>query len=305
MCLSRAATAHLRQGRRDAALALIERMTAIGREAATLTATIEAWIQHGRASLAYFSGDSAEFRRCLEAAIAGYDASGDTRAATNDRVNLGFALAAMGAYARAEELLAAAAGEAERLGLAKVSAYAWNNLGWIQMQLGHFGEAARLQRRSVDAAREQNEAFLEGSSRAYLALALCGLGEHRDAEIEARRAVDLLEPAPAVRPHALAALARALAAQARLDEAGQAAEEALAGAETLELPEDSDALVRLVAAETRHAAGKLEAARAAIAASHARILERAARIDDPALRRSFLESVPEHARTLELFDAKA
>jgi hypothetical protein len=60
------------------------------------------------------------------------------------------------------------------------------------------------------------------------------------------------------------------------------------------------AFVRLARAEALHAAGALDAARAAIADARARLVAIADTISDPAYRTSFLEGVPENARTLEL-----
>jgi hypothetical protein len=56
--------------------------------------------------------------------------------------------------------------------------------------------------------------------------------------------------------------------------------------------------VRLVIAEARWASGAHEEARETILAAKAWLLERADRLDDPALRRRMLEAVPEHARIL-------
>jgi hypothetical protein len=64
--------------------------------------------------------------------------------------------------------------------------------------------------------------------------------------------------------------------------------------------EEGDALVRLTYAEALEAAGQHEPARKAIAEARDAIAWRASKIDDPALRTSFLEKVPENARTLEL-----
>ena len=58
--------------------------------------------------------------------------------------------------------------------------------------------------------------------------------------------------------------------------------------------------LRLVHAECLHATGDLAAARAAITAARERVLRIAASIPEPAYRKSFLESVPENARTLLL-----
>jgi hypothetical protein len=58
--------------------------------------------------------------------------------------------------------------------------------------------------------------------------------------------------------------------------------------------------VRLAHAEALHATGAHAAAREAIAGARDRLRAIAGKIDDPAYRRSFLEDVPENARTFEL-----
>jgi hypothetical protein len=61
-----------------------------------------------------------------------------------------------------------------------------------------------------------------------------------------------------------------------------------------------DAFVRLTFAEASAAAGEAGPARAALAAARDHLVEIAGRIDDPALRASFLERVADNRRTLEL-----
>ncbi|MFS8071500.1 MAG: hypothetical protein ACMG6S_34450, partial [Byssovorax sp.] len=64
--------------------------------------------------------------------------------------------------------------------------------------------------------------------------------------------------------------------------------------------EDGESLIRLVDAEAHAAGGELATARAAARDAEARLRARAARVQDPALRASFLERVPENARTTAL-----
>jgi hypothetical protein len=64
--------------------------------------------------------------------------------------------------------------------------------------------------------------------------------------------------------------------------------------------DEGDALVRLVHAEALGQAGFPQIARVAIVAARDRLLARADKITAMALRTSFLERVPEHARTLSL-----
>jgi len=60
------------------------------------------------------------------------------------------------------------------------------------------------------------------------------------------------------------------------------------------------ASVQLARAEALHATGAHDAARHAIAGARARLLAIAGRIADPDHQKSFLENVPENARTLAL-----
>jgi hypothetical protein len=64
-----------------------------------------------------------------------------------------------------------------------------------------------------------------------------------------------------------------------------------------------DAFIRLTFAEALLASGDPDAARAALAAARDRLLSKADKIRAPDLRRSFLEAIPDHARTLALADA--
>jgi hypothetical protein len=61
-----------------------------------------------------------------------------------------------------------------------------------------------------------------------------------------------------------------------------------------------DALVRLAHAEALDATGAEEEARAAIADAARWLHTVAGRVTDPDLRRSYLEAIPEHVRTLAL-----
>src|SRR5262249_28237721 len=135
-------------------------------------------------------------------------------------------------------------------------------------------------------------------ARSCLSLILMQMGDLRAAEVTAQQAIEASAATPR-RCFALAVLGRARLLQGRPDEAREAAEEA---ARLLEQGgvEESEALIRLVLAEAIHATGDIEAAHVALAAGKRRLLDRAAKIEDPAVRRRFLENVPEHARTIAL-----
>jgi hypothetical protein len=144
-------------------------------------------------------------------------------------------------------------------------------------------------------------------------LGLGGLLE--GAEREARAAVEILAIAPPARAYALAILAQALLAlrsqgdRAPRPAAELAAEalgvacEAMALLESLGFLEEGETLVRLAHAESLAATGNVAAARTAIATARSKLVARAAKIKDESRRKSFLERVPENARTLALAGA--
>src|SRR5262249_43494378 len=128
-------------------------------------------------------------------------------------------------------------------------------------------------------------------------------GDPAAAERAARGAVDVAAAAPPLPlnlSESLAILAQTLLAQRRADDARTAAAEALRMLEELGGIDDGGAVIRLTWAEALDATGDPAGARAAILAARERLLHRAHKIADPATRDSFLNVVPENARTLVL-----
>ena len=116
--------------------------------------------------------------------------------------------------------------------------------------------------------------------------------------------VALAMAVPLDHPGVLATLSALRLAQARAAEALAAAEDAMARTEAMGgCSMFRGAFVRLVHAEALHATGAREAAARAIADARARLLAIADKITDPDYKTSFLEGVPENARTLALADA--
>jgi hypothetical protein len=70
--------------------------------------------------------------------------------------------------------------------------------------------------------------------------------------------------------------------------------------ETHGRPEEGESEVRLAYAEALHATGATQMSKRVIADAETRVLDMAAKIRDPAWRRSFLEAIPENAATLAL-----
>jgi hypothetical protein len=99
---------------------------------------------------------------------------------------------------------------------------------------------------------------------------------------------------------ALGVLARALLADGASAEALAVAREAHRALVELGAVEEGESLVHLAHAESLLVEGCEAQGEEALGAARDRLLERAAAIGDAALRASFLENVPENARTIEL-----
>jgi hypothetical protein len=186
------------------------------------------------------------------------------------------------------------------MALGGLVATAAHNLALVLARTGRLEEGHRLAVKGVEAFLAQSNRRLEGVARVYLAEVLRLEGDLAGAEREAREAAAKLEAAPPLRPLALATLADVLLAAGKTEPALEVAREATACVQAAGGVEEGDALVRLVLARALAASGDHEAARATLTAARAELLARAERIRDPALRRTFLDRIPEHAATLAL-----
>jgi eukaryotic-like serine/threonine-protein kinase len=298
ICLARTAEHLLLLGHYDLSEKLFARVdeAASGKELEPLTL---ARVHRGRARRALHHGDPAAYANGLQAAYQTFEQAGDLRNACNERMNMGFALAELGEYEQARQALESARSAAEKMNLETVIGWADNNLGNV-LSLSDLEQAKRVEQRAIDAGVEQGDPRLESGSRVYMSAILHRMGDHAGALKEAERAVELSENVVSLKTVALAAEARALLALGRIDQALEAAEEAMAHLETLGGLEEGEALVRLVYGEALDAADREEAAVAAIRTARDRLYARAARISNVAWRATFLDRVPDHARTLEL-----
>ena len=123
-------------------------------------------------------------------------------------------------------------------------------------------------------------------------------GAEREVQLALAMAVPLEQPG------VLATLSALRLAQGRAADALAAAEDAMARSEAMGgCGMFRGAFVRLAHVEALHATGAHQAAALAIADARARLLAIADKITDPNYQASFLERVPENARTLALADA--
>ena len=283
------------------------------REAMALTARVEgararlshdaralAFVDHGLSVRALFTGDLGAYRELKASAAEGFERAGDRRNACSQRAKLGYAGMLLGAYPEAEAALRGALEVSERLGLRPVSAGAKHNLGLVLALVGRLEEAEAVEREAIQAFVEQRDLRLEQASHGYLARILMMAGDLDAASREIQVQVGQSAPGSPGRAHALANLAQIQLAGG--DDAGAlaSAREALRLLEEIGGTDEGESEVRLVYAEALWAAREPAAARAALEAAQRRLHERAGKIAEPRWRASFLESVPENARTLAL-----
>ncbi|XXX79994.1 protein kinase [Sorangium sp. So ce134] len=247
-----------------------------------------------------FAGHLDESCALAAQALRCYEQVGDLRRACIERCNLGFRESLLGAYAEAMARLRAAVADAEAMGLDYVLGFTLHDLGRVLWRTGALEEACVVQARAAALCAAQGSRRGEGWSRTYLAGILRSAGRLDEAEVEARRAVALLETAQQAQVAARATLASVLLARGRSAEALAESRGAMAQLAAVERVEEGEALTRLVHAEALFAAGDRAAARAAIAEARERLLAVALRIADARVRDGFLHDVEENARTLEL-----
>jgi tetratricopeptide (TPR) repeat protein len=286
-------------GRQDLADAIMAPIAAAAEAIAAEDPVVRGHLMHARATMAIIAGDPGACFDGLTAAAASFKACGDLRNACGALGNVGFAYCKVGAYAEAERCLRECCEAAARLGLGYVVATARHNLGPALAAMGRVDEAVVEERAAVDAFAAQGDSRLTAASRIYLSHFLEQAGDLAAACAEAEAAVTGTV-IPGVRAYALGTLARALLSAGDVAAARAPAAEAMAIMASLGGLEEGEPLVRLAHAEVLLANGDVDAARAALAKARDGVLSRAAKVQDPARRQSFLAAVPEHARTLAL-----
>ena len=304
MALARASwfTGHAGQhARSDELLRRVESLASgLSREDVALEGELESI----RAGTALYRGDPEACIAFSERAWHKFMGAGDLRSAFMQRVYWGDAYKELGAYEQARELLLEAAEGARALGNQMTAVLADFNLAMTLARLGDLGAARALEERALEGFVAQGQRRLASAAREYLAHILLLSGELDLAATHAERGLSEPPRAPAIVATASGVLANVELRRGRPDAALAAAKEGYAIVLALgEHMGEGEAMIRLAYAEAIHATEGAPAACEVIEVAKARLLQRAARIRDGALRESFLGRVPENARTLVLADA--
>jgi len=261
--------------------------------------TVRAWLCLFRSELARHTGDHAHSLELTSEAVAAFHEAGDVRRACVYREGIAQAQMRLGGYESARALLQTSLDEASAMNLADAATIRLR-LGITLARLGEAGEGKDCITRTLRLYIRRGDWAGECAARVYLAEILWLQGDHVGAEREAQAAVERAHTSPVLHAEALGMLA-----MTQLD---RPMESFMAASQAMELLQfvggaDGEARIRLAYALALSALGHREAASTACADGRDWILERASRISDKSWRRSFLERVPEHARTLALAGA--
>jgi hypothetical protein len=186
------------------------------------------------------------------------------------------------------------------MGLTGVAANVLHHQGALLARVGDAAGAISRADGAIEAFHAQGDRRMEAAARLYSALFLVDAGNTERAESEVHTAMEVAGATPPLRAFCYGILARIHLANSGAHKAEAPAREAHGILEALGGVEEGESYIRLAYAETLHALGRSAAARDAIKTARVRILERAAMIQDPAWKESFLERVRENARTIEL-----
>ncbi|UQA56002.1 serine/threonine-protein kinase [Polyangium aurulentum] len=284
----------------DRATQLVERLHALVDRLGARDPLLGGWmaVLHGFRDAALADDPWAGLRHSRRA-CAIFEQTGHGRGLTTARAMRGMNLWFLGRVDEAEPDLSAAVATAPEMGVG--TAYPFFCLAELESARGRTAEAMVVAQRLMAHGRARGVLLDEGRGRWVLARVLARAGDFEAAEREASSALELLGGVRLDYPGVLSTVAAIRLARGDVEGAlGDAVRAAEASAVQRAVGLYQEASVRLTHAECLWAAGRHDEARAAIAEARGRLLAIAAGISDRAVRASFLEVVPENARTLLL-----
>lgn len=297
--IARVATILLHASRDACALPLLAWLDRVEQRFSTdsiLTARISA----ARGFRAFREGRWLEYRRLSLIGLEGSERAGDRRLAAALRVNAGHASLELGRFEEAHRLLSEALSSAETQSLAPIAALARLYLGPTLARLGRLEEALATVRAAATAFQSEHDARLEGCARIEIGRLLLAFALPREADAEARRAMELLSGLPALMSQAQAMLADAHRASGDLELAVQVARAAVATLEQAGASDVKPAIVHLALAEALARTGAETEAKAALDHASEAVRRLAGAIEDESMRRTFETALPHHIRIVAL-----
>jgi serine/threonine protein kinase/tetratricopeptide (TPR) repeat protein len=286
-------------GEKSLAEDAFERMERVGAGLASKDPVARGWMNRSRAERARLGEeDPWTALRLDEASRESFEEAGDASETALSLAMIGVDRWLLGSYERAEEVLRSAleAGGQRGYLIALTTIY----LAWTLSDRGKLAEAGAELLAGFKTERSRGNPALKASSSCALAEILRRKEDLGAAEREVHVGLSLPGAPPLERTALMATLALIRLTQGRVSEALEIARKARAEREALRIFGFKDAFIRLVYIEALLASGDLSGARMPLSRARNRLLARAAKIGDRQLRMSFLERVPENARTLTL-----
>ncbi len=206
----------------------------------------------------------------------------------------------LGALAEADQVLSGDMPGDDELGI--VASTGWFCLAWLCADRDMLDEAQRAAEHLIHFGQSRHVLIEEGRGHWMLAEVLRRKRDYEAAEHQIQAALAILASISAHDvPGILSTLCFVRLAQGRVAEALTAAEDAIARCSAMgSCGFFRTSFVRLAHAEALEAAGDHAAACTAIRGGRERLLAIVNRIADPGYQKSFLENIPENARTLAL-----
>ena len=290
-------------GKRELGQYFLTKMRAISTAIADLDASVRAWVGYAHAVFCHWIENDLWLKITVsrEAMVAA-DLAGDRRQLGFLTVALGLAQMGLGEYEAGAETFRSAIALVKRLPDETIltgTAMAYFALGLTdEGSPAMMEQAASLSRACLDAVPATSPV----TGMAYICLARVHMqkGELAEAEVLARRSVQILRVQPAVSLIAHAALVQVLLKYGHADLALRAANEGLQVLASLDGSVASEAELRLAAAQAQHAAGDFVTARRSLKEARRLLTISAEKIPDLTARERYLTRLPTNVRIREL-----
>jgi tetratricopeptide (TPR) repeat protein len=234
----------------------------------------------------------------MEAAAREFESAGSLRTAWEHRAAAGFMCLELGMLSRGEDLLMEIIRTTEGVGLHHLNAVAKHNLGRRIAEVGRIDEGRVLERSALKAFQAHGNRRMVGLTHVFLGRIALLDGDPLEAELHARRGLELLEHESGSKIVALATLAQVLLEVERPEDAMVHAQLAYEHLQGLELVHEGESLTLLAYAEALWGCKRVSEALQAIEAARVGLLERAERLGASDVRYGFLSRVPENAAIL-------
>lgn len=278
----------------------LARMDAAGQNVAANDLVARSWIDFAHAYVASFrDSDPWTARRHARAALSHAEAVHDEQVASMLLAVVGMTEACLGLFDEAEQKLRAVEGGHHGLSALVAARY----LAFVLIERGSLAEARALAarwRERIQSDPRPDTIVRDAEWRLDLGHVSAAEGDLEAGEREMTASIDLLRFIPAQWRLAAAQLASVRLAKGDVAGALALSTEVMEGFTAEGGHSLRSVLLRLVHAESLDAAGRREEARALLRDVCAFIEGRAAAIDDPDVRRCYLEKVVENARALAL-----